>query len=128
MAVQGYQDISFLEFVERVLFVYLFSLLEPGQRLLGLAAIVADHAHVGIEDRGPLIYGNSTLQELVCLIEFLLLEADVSETPPCVVVTLISLKGPLIAFLGGIKILIRNILVAAKRVRIGKVDIQLDCP
>ena len=74
---------------------------------------MADHAHVGVEDRRPLIDGNGTLQELVCLIEFLLLEADVSETPPCVVVTLISLQGPLIAFLGGIKILIRNIFVAA---------------
>ena len=113
MAVQGYQDVSFLEFVERVLFVYLFSLLEPGQCFLGLAAIVADHPHVGIEDRRPLIDGNGTLQELVCLIEFLLLEADVSETPPCVVVTLISLQGPLIAFLGCIKILIRYVLVAA---------------
>lgn len=74
---------------------------------------MADHSHVGIEDRGPLIDGNGTLQELVSLIEFLLLEAYVSEAPPCVVVTLISLQGPLIAFLGGIKIFIRNIFVAA---------------
>ena len=74
---------------------------------------MADHAHVGVEDRGPLIDGNGTLQELICLIEFLLLEADVSETPPCVVMTLISLQSPLIAFLGCIKILIRNIFVAA---------------
>ena len=74
---------------------------------------MTDHPHVGVEDRGPLIDGNGALQELVCLIEFLLLEADVSETPPCVVMTLISLQGPLIAFLGGIKVLVRNILMAA---------------
>ena len=46
MAVQGDKYVSFLEFVERVLFVYLFGLFEPGQGFLGLAAIVANHSHV----------------------------------------------------------------------------------
>ena len=123
MAVQGYKHVSFLEFIEGVLFVNLFSLFKPGQSFLWLAAIVADHAHVGVKDRGPLIDGNCTLEELRCLIEFLLLEADVSETPPCVVLTLISLQSPLITFLGGIKILICYIFVAAQCMRVCKVDI-----
>ena len=46
MAIQSDKYVSFLEFVERVLFVYLFGLFEPGQGFLGLTAIVADHAHV----------------------------------------------------------------------------------
>ena len=126
MTIESHKDISLLEFIQRILFVNLLSFLEPSQSLLWLAAVVTDHTHVSVENWRSLIDWNSTLQQLWCLIKLFLLEANVSKTPPCVVVALISWKSSLIAFLCSVEIFISHILMTAQRVSIGKIDIKLD--
>jgi len=93
---------------------------------MSLAAIVSDHAHVGVEHWGSLVDLDRGLEKLRGLVEFLLLETYVAKSPPCVVVSLVSRESSLIAFLGRIEVFISDILMPTEGVRICKVSIELD--
>jgi hypothetical protein len=62
------------------------------------------------------------------LFKLFLLEADVSETPPCIVVSLICSESLLVALLGLVEVFVGYILVTTQGVSICEVIIQLDCP
>ena len=63
---------------------------------------------------------------MVRIRELFLLQSDVSEAPPCVVVGLVGLERILVAFLAVLKVLVCDELVAAECVGVGEVLIQLD--
>lgn len=87
---------------------------------------MADHAHISVENGGALVYLDGTLEELRSLIEFLLLKADVTQAPPCVIVPLIGGKGSLVALLGRIEIFISDIFMATKSMRVSEVVVKLN--
>ena len=60
--------------------------------------------------------------------ELLLLERDITEAPPCVIVGLVGLESRLITFLAIVVVLIGNKLVAAQGVSICKILIELNGP
>lgn len=61
------------------------------------------------------------------LSEFLLLQRNVALTPPGVVVRLICFQSLIVAFFAVFIVFIGNELVAAERVGVGKILVELDC-
>lgn len=90
LAVQGHEDVGLLELVEGVFLVDGFGLLEPTECLLRQATVVSDHAHVRVQNGRALIDLDGAVEQLRSLLKLLLLEIDVAETPPCVIMPLVS--------------------------------------
>lgn len=62
------------------------------------------------------------------LVKFFLLQADISETPPGIIMPFICCEGFLVALLSLVKVFVGNVLMATEGVSIGEVVVELDGP
>ena len=92
-----------------------------------LVAVRQSHTQIRPQHGAALVDVLRFLQVLVRLCEALLLERDVAESPPGVVVRLVGLQRGLIALFTVLVVLVGNELVAAEGVRVGEVLVELDC-
>ena len=126
VAVQCYQYISLLEFIQWVFLVDLLWSLKPSQSFSGLVAVMLCHAHVSVENWRPTIDLDCTLEELSCLLKLLLLQTYVTQAPPCIVMSLISSQGTLVTFLGLVEVFVSYVFMAAESMRVSEIGIQLN--
>ena len=124
--VHCHQNSRFLVLVERVGRVELLGLLEALEGVPRQDRVVLGHSQVSVQHSRLLVDLNSLGEELSSLVELLLLEADVSKTPPSVVVALVGRQGSLVALLRRVEVLVRHVLVPAQSVSVRKAVIELD--
>ena len=91
-----------------------------------LVAVRQSHAQIRPQHGAALVDVLRFLQVLVRLCEALLLQRDVAESPPGVIVRLVGLQRSLIALFTVLVVLVGNELVAAEGVRVGEVLVELD--
>ena len=123
---KGHKDSGLLISIEGIKWIHCFSILKAFESIHWLIAIVLSHTQISPEDSWLRINLNSLVKVLLSLLKLLLLQTNVSNSPPCIVMSLIRGKSFLITSLSLVKIFISNIFMTTEGVSIGKVIIQLD--
>lgn len=84
------------------------------------------HANICVKCWLPLVYLYCRCEILSSLIELLLLQTDVAQSPPSVIVAEIGLESFLIELLCRVKVFVWNILMASKGMSIRKLVVYLN--